>query len=51
MHTQITDPTSQVDHHYADNNGVQIHYVTSAKGPLVLAVYSLLIFGALDVIR
>ena len=29
----------RVEHHYADNDGVRIHYVTAGEGPLVLFVH------------
>lgn len=29
----------EVDHHYADNNGVKLHYVSTGKGPVVLFVH------------
>ena len=28
-----------VDHHYADNDGVRIHYVTLGEGPVVLFIH------------
>jgi pimeloyl-ACP methyl ester carboxylesterase len=29
----------EVDHHYADNDGVRIHYVSAGEGPLVVFVH------------
>lgn len=31
--------TERVEHHYADNNGVKIHYVTIGEGPMVLFIH------------
>ena len=28
-----------VEHHYADNGGVRIHYVTLGEGPVVLFIH------------
>lgn len=33
------DVESQVEHHYADSNGVKIHYAAMGKGPLVVMVH------------
>ncbi len=33
------DIFDEVDHHYVDNNGVNIHYVTAGEGPVVLFVH------------
>ncbi|MED5341321.1 MAG: alpha/beta hydrolase, partial [Pseudomonadota bacterium] len=29
----------EVSHHYADNNGVKIHYVKVGSGPLVVMIH------------
>ena len=31
----------EVSHHYADNNGVKIHYVKVGSGPLVVMIHGL----------
>lgn len=31
--------TEEVTHHYADNNGVKIHYVKTGSGPLVVMIH------------
>lgn len=36
---QSKDIFERVDHHYADNDGVKIHYVTAGEGPPVLFVH------------
>lgn len=33
------DIFDEVEHHYADNDGVKIHYVTAGEGPVVLFVH------------
>jgi pimeloyl-ACP methyl ester carboxylesterase len=33
------DLEKTVEHHYADNNGVKIHYVTKGSGPLVVMIH------------
>lgn len=33
------DVTELVDHHYADNDGVKIHYVTMGEGPLIVMIH------------
>ncbi len=33
------DLTDRVDHHYADSDGVKIHYVTLGEGPLVIMIH------------
>ena len=33
------DIMERVEHHYADSNGVKIHYVTMGEGPLILFVH------------
>ncbi len=41
--TWATTPAEQlfeeVEHHYADNDGVKIHYVTQGEGPVILFVH------------
>lgn len=37
--SQSTDIRNQVEHHYANNNGVKIHYVTMGKGPVILFIH------------
>ena len=34
-----TDIFGQVEHHYADNAGVRIHYVSAGEGPLVVFIH------------
>ena len=34
-----TDIEKYVEHGYADNNGVKIHYVTVGSGPLIVMVH------------
>jgi len=36
---QAVDVRDKVEHHYADNEGVKIHYVSMGKGPLVLFIH------------
>ncbi len=36
---QIEGLDFELEHHYADNDGVKIHYVTSGEGPLILFVH------------
>lgn len=33
------DLWDEVEHHYADNNGVKIHYVAAGEGPLVVMIH------------
>lgn len=33
------DPYETVEHHYADHDGVKIHYVTMGEGPVILFVH------------
>ena len=33
------DLLNEVEHGYADNNGVKIHYATVGKGPLVVMIH------------
>ncbi len=33
------DLTDRVEHHYADSDGVKIHYVTLGEGPLVIMIH------------
>ncbi len=33
------DVTADVEHHYVDNNGVNIHYATMGEGPLVVLIH------------
>ena len=35
----VADTWNEVEHGYADNNGVQIHYATLGEGPLVVMVH------------
>ena len=35
----LADTWSEVEHGYADNNGVQIHYASMGEGPLVVMVH------------
>ena len=34
-----TTLAQEVSHHYADNNGVKIHYVKAGSGPLVVMIH------------
>jgi pimeloyl-ACP methyl ester carboxylesterase len=36
---QVADVWDRVEHHYADNDGVSIHYVTLGEGPLVVMIH------------
>jgi len=36
---QVVDVWDRVEHHYADNDGVSIHYVTLGEGPLVVMIH------------
>ena len=36
---QVADIWDRVEHHYADNAGVRIHYVTVGEGPLVVMIH------------
>jgi pimeloyl-ACP methyl ester carboxylesterase len=36
---RAADIFDQVEHHYADNGGVNIHYVTLGRGPLIVMVH------------
>ena len=36
---QGSDIHNTVDHHYANNSGVKIHYVAKGEGPVVLFVH------------
>ncbi|SVC61401.1 uncharacterized protein METZ01_LOCUS314255, partial [marine metagenome] len=33
------DVFDRVEHHYADSDGVRIHYVTVGEGPLVVMIH------------
>lgn len=35
----VDDLYNLVEHHYVDNNGVQIHYVTLGEGPILLFIH------------
>jgi pimeloyl-ACP methyl ester carboxylesterase len=35
----FADIHDKVDHHFADNNGVKLHYVSAGEGPVVLFVH------------
>ena len=37
--TPTTTLAQEVSHHYADNNGVKIHYVKAGSGPLVVMIH------------
>ena len=36
---QVADVWDRVEHRYADNDGVSIHYVTLGEGPLVVMIH------------
>ena len=36
---QVADVWDRVEHHYADNDGVSVHYVTLGEGPLVVMIH------------
>ena len=33
------DIWNEAEHHYADSNGVKIHYVSAGQGPLVVMIH------------
>ena len=39
MQAQSSDLLDKVSHHYADNDGVKIHYVSLGKGPLAVMIH------------
>lgn len=39
IYSQPTDLIDRVAHHYADNEGVKIHYVSLGEGPLVVMIH------------
>ncbi len=39
VNVSAQDVTEQVEHHYADNDGVSIHYVTMGSGPLAVMIH------------
>src|SRR5580704_2454706 len=37
--SESKDLWDRVEHHYADSNGVKIHYVALGKGPLIVMIH------------
>ena len=45
------DIWDEVEHGYADSDGVRIHYATVGEGPLVVMIHGFRIFGIAGVTR